>query len=106
MSASSCARDLAGQDWVRRWEAVVSKSFRKSCRFRCCQKLSEKFPRGFCRRRYCLGYEAMIQKLSRKFEMVDEVRTAPSGTVDWATYATEMMPAMKFLSVPVDIQIW
>lgn len=43
---------------------------------------------------------AMIQQLSRKFEMVDEVRTAPSGTVDWATYATKMMPAMKFLSVP------
>lgn len=33
---------------------------------------------------------AMIQRLSRKFEMVDEVRTAPSGTVDWATYATRM----------------
>jgi 5-methylcytosine-specific restriction endonuclease McrBC regulatory subunit McrC len=42
----------------------------------------------------------MIQRLSRRFEMVDEIRTAPSGTVDWTTYATEMVPAMKLLSVP------
>ncbi len=43
---------------------------------------------------------AMIQKLSRKFEMVDEDRCAPSGTVDWTSYATKMMPAMKLLNVP------
>ncbi len=43
---------------------------------------------------------AMIQRLTRKFEIVDDVRTAPSGTVDWATYATQMMPTMQFLRVP------
>ena len=44
--------------------------------------------------------KAMIDRLSRRFEMVDDVRSAPCGTVDWATYATEKLPAMKFLSVP------
>lgn len=28
--------------------------------------------------------KAMIERLSRRFEMVDEVRSAPCGTVDWA----------------------
>lgn len=44
--------------------------------------------------------KAMIERLSRRFEMVDDVRSAPNGTVDWATYATEKLPAMHFLSVP------
>lgn len=44
--------------------------------------------------------KAMIERLSRRFEMVDDVRSAPCGTVDWAAYATEKLPAMKFLSVP------
>jgi hypothetical protein len=44
--------------------------------------------------------KAMIERLSRRFEMVDDVRSAPCGTVDWAKYVTEKLPAMKFLSVP------
>jgi hypothetical protein len=44
--------------------------------------------------------KAMIERLSRRFEMVDEVRSAPCGTVNWAAYATKKVPAMKFLSVP------
>jgi hypothetical protein len=44
--------------------------------------------------------QAMIQKLSRRFEIVREVRSAPAGNVDWAAYATEMVPNMKFLDVP------
>jgi hypothetical protein len=44
--------------------------------------------------------KAMIERLSRRFEMVDDVRSAPCGRVDWAAYATEKLPAMKFLSVP------
>jgi hypothetical protein len=43
---------------------------------------------------------AMIQRLSRRFEMVEEVRSAPCGTVDWTTYASKMLPAMKLLEVP------
>lgn len=44
--------------------------------------------------------KAMIERLSRRFEMVDDLRSAPCGTVDWAAYATEKLPGMKFLSVP------
>jgi hypothetical protein len=43
---------------------------------------------------------AMIARLSRRFEMVERVRSAPCGTVDWTTYASEMVPAMKLLDVP------
>ena len=32
--------------------------------------------------------------------MVDEVRCAPTGAVDWTRYATQMMPALKLLNVP------
>jgi hypothetical protein len=44
--------------------------------------------------------KAMMEKLSRRFELVDDIRSAPHGTVDWGTYATKMIPVMKFLSVP------
>lgn len=43
---------------------------------------------------------ALIQTLSRRFEMVDDVRATPCGTVNWTTYATKMVPAAKLLSVP------
>jgi hypothetical protein len=44
--------------------------------------------------------KAMMRRLSRRFEMVDGEHAAPRGTVDWAVYARERVPAMKFLSVP------
>lgn len=43
---------------------------------------------------------AMIHKISRRFEIIEEVRSAPCGTVDWTTYASEMVPALKLLDVP------
>jgi hypothetical protein len=43
---------------------------------------------------------AMIQKLSRRFEILHEIRTAPAGNVDWTAYATEMVPKLKLLDVP------
>jgi len=43
---------------------------------------------------------AMIRRLSRRFEMMEETRSAPCGAVDWTTYASEMVPAMKLLHVP------
>jgi hypothetical protein len=44
--------------------------------------------------------KTLIGRLTRRFEMVEEVRSAPCGSVDWAMYATAKLPAMKFLSVP------
>ncbi len=44
--------------------------------------------------------QGMLEKVSRRFEMVETSRSAPLGSVDWATYVTNRLPAMKFLSVP------
>lgn len=44
--------------------------------------------------------KAMLSQLSRRFEIVEDIRTAPRGRVDWGRYATEKLPSMKFLDVP------
>ncbi len=44
--------------------------------------------------------KAMLSQLSRRFEIIENIRTAPRGRVDWARYATEKLPSMKFLDVP------
>jgi hypothetical protein len=44
--------------------------------------------------------EALLNQLSRRFEMVTEDRAAPRGAVNWATYATERIPRARFMSVP------
>ncbi|MBI5846550.1 MAG: hypothetical protein HZB31_01100 [Nitrospirae bacterium] len=44
--------------------------------------------------------KAMLASLSRRFEIVEDVRIAPRGSVDWGRYVTEKLPAMKFMEVP------
>ncbi len=44
--------------------------------------------------------EALLNQLSRRFEMVTEDRLAPRGTVNWASYATQRIPHARFTSVP------
>lgn len=44
--------------------------------------------------------KAMLDQLTRRFEIVESVRTAPHGHVDWGSYVTEKLPSMKFLDVP------
>jgi len=44
--------------------------------------------------------QAMLAQLSRRFEIVEDMRTAPRGNVNWTSYVTEKMPSMKFLDVP------
>jgi hypothetical protein len=44
--------------------------------------------------------KAMIAQLSRRFEIVENIRKAPRGRVDWGRYVTEKLPRMKFLDVP------
>lgn len=44
--------------------------------------------------------KALLAHLSRRFEVVEDVRSAPRGQVNWANYATQKLPAMKFLEVP------
>ena len=44
--------------------------------------------------------KALLEQLSRRFEIIEDVRGAPLGQVNWANYATEKLPAMKFLEVP------
>ena len=44
--------------------------------------------------------KALLNQLARRFEIVETVRTAPHGHVDWGTYVTEKLPSMKFLDVP------
>jgi hypothetical protein len=43
---------------------------------------------------------ALLNSLSRKFELVEEHRNSPRGRVDWDTYARRSLPAGKFLSIP------
>jgi hypothetical protein len=42
----------------------------------------------------------MLDQLARRFEIVESVRTAPHGRVDWGSYVTKQLPSMKFLDVP------
>ena len=44
--------------------------------------------------------KAMLSQLSRRFEIVENIRTAPRGCIDWGRYVTEKLPSMKFLDVP------
>ncbi len=44
--------------------------------------------------------KALLAQLSRRFEIVEDVRSAPHGQVNWANYVMEKLPAMKFLEVP------
>jgi hypothetical protein len=44
--------------------------------------------------------KALLAQLSRRFEIIEDVRSAPHGQVNWANYVTEKLPAMKFLEVP------
>ncbi len=44
--------------------------------------------------------EALLNQLARRFELVEEHRSAPRGTVDWSNYAVRQMPRAQFTSVP------
>ncbi len=44
--------------------------------------------------------KALLDRLERRFELVDEVRAAPRGSVHWATYATKYVSSAQFLRVP------
>jgi hypothetical protein len=44
--------------------------------------------------------KALLESLSRRFELVNENRTAPRGTVRWSQYATQYLARGQFLSVP------
>lgn len=43
---------------------------------------------------------ALLDSLSRKFEIVSQPLSAPRGRVDWDQYARRSMPAADFLSLP------
>ncbi|MDP9236235.1 MAG: hypothetical protein M3P30_02365 [Chloroflexota bacterium] len=44
--------------------------------------------------------EALLDRLERRFEVVDELRTAPRGSVNWTAYATRYISRAQFLNVP------
>ena len=44
--------------------------------------------------------KALLDSLSRRFELVNENRLAPRGTVRWTQYATQYFATGQFLSVP------
>jgi hypothetical protein len=44
--------------------------------------------------------KALLDRLERRFEVVDEIRTAPRGSVNWTAYATRHISRAQFLSVP------
>ncbi|MDE3097210.1 MAG: hypothetical protein KGK07_14575 [Chloroflexota bacterium] len=44
--------------------------------------------------------EALLNQLARRFELVEEHRSAPRGTVDWSNYAVRQMPRAHFTRVP------
>lgn len=44
--------------------------------------------------------KALLAQLLRRFEMVEDIQRAPHGQVNWSSYVTEKLPAMKFLDVP------
>lgn len=43
---------------------------------------------------------AMLDQLARRFEIIETVRAAPHGQVNWESYVTEKLTLMKFLDVP------
>ena len=44
--------------------------------------------------------KALLDSLSRRFELVNENRSAPRGTVRWSKYTTQYLAKGQFLSVP------
>ena len=44
--------------------------------------------------------KALLDSLSRRFELVNENRSAPRGTVCWSQYATQYLATGQFLSEP------
>jgi len=42
----------------------------------------------------------LLRQLERRFEIVDEERRAPRGTIDWKRYATRNAARARFLGVP------
>lgn len=44
--------------------------------------------------------QALLRQLERRFDMVDEERAAPRGSVHWARYATRSIARGNFLRVP------
>jgi hypothetical protein len=44
--------------------------------------------------------KALLDSLDRRFELTNETRRAPRGTVHWAEYATRSLPSASFLSIP------
>jgi hypothetical protein len=47
-----------------------------------------------------LRVERLLSQLQRRFEMVDEERLAPRGSVNWGVYASRNLSHGKFMSVP------
>ena len=43
---------------------------------------------------------ALLNSLTRKFELVNEDRSSPRGRIDWGEYARRSLPAGRFLSLP------
>lgn len=46
--------------------------------------------------------KALLDSMSRRFEMVKELRDAPRGSVRWSEYATGFVSSGKFLSLPCE----
>lgn len=47
-----------------------------------------------------LRIEMLLHQMERRFEMVEENRSAPRGSVDWNRYAAQEMSRAQFTSVP------
>lgn len=44
--------------------------------------------------------DALLRRLDRRFELVEEERTAPRGNIRWQEYAVRQMTRARFLDVP------
>jgi 5-methylcytosine-specific restriction endonuclease McrBC regulatory subunit McrC len=44
--------------------------------------------------------EALLKSLERRFELIEQERQAPRGTVDWSEYARRQIGRSRFLNVP------
>jgi hypothetical protein len=44
--------------------------------------------------------QALLNQLERRFEVTEEERTAPKGSVNWTSYATRQMTRARLLAVP------
>jgi 5-methylcytosine-specific restriction endonuclease McrBC regulatory subunit McrC len=44
--------------------------------------------------------KALLDKLERRFELIEQERLAPKGSVLWQQYATRNLPRAQFLTVP------